>query len=121
MNSKTLRERVIPFQKVSYFDDEDGYIVWRRGTGDNVELLHIKATELRHGIGKRLLREMLKRLNKRPPYCTVFGFTRIENKISHAFYKAMGFDLTIVKGVYQDGHAVVFSQTFAKLKELHNV
>jgi ribosomal protein S18 acetylase RimI-like enzyme len=101
---------------VKWAEDEGGYVVWRRGTGGNVELLHLRAAQ---GHGRRLLRRMLDGLASDPPYCTVFGFTRVGNVTAQGFYKAMGFTLTQVAGVYADGSAVVFSQTFEKLKAIH--
>lgn len=99
----------------------NGYITWHRATGDNVELLHLKVSEPRHGTGTYLLRQMLHRLQFDPPYATVFGFTRVSNTVAQSFYKAMGFELTTVKGVYADGQAVVFSQNFKELLRIHNV
>lgn len=106
-----------PFVNVQHFESSDGYVVWRRGTGDNVELLHIRSARLEKGGGTRLLAEMVRRLRDNPPYATVFGFTRVENRASHKFYLAMGFSLTVVRGVYADGDAVVFSAPYTKLEE----
>lgn len=97
---------------------ENGYIIWRRGTGDNVELLHLRTYEKGKGTGKELLKDMLLSLKARPPYCTVFGFTRVSNE-ARGWYEAMGFELSVVKGVYADGEAIVFSQTYEKLCEIH--
>jgi hypothetical protein len=108
---------VRPYQAVHYHRGPEGYIVWRRGTGGNVELLHLHANE--PGGGKRLLAAMLSRLLDCPPYATVFGFTRAGNVRGQQFYLDNGFDLTTVKGVYADGSAVVFSQSFDRLLELH--
>ncbi len=97
-----------------------GYIVWRRGTGDNVELLHIRAT--RSGMGVHLLRGMLYALRHDPPYGgegTVFGFTREGNMKARHWYRDMGFTLTDVEGVYAEGFAVLFSATYKTLVEIH--
>lgn len=96
----------------------NGYIVWRKGTGDNYELLHIRTYVKGKGTGRELLRLMLLSLRKNPPYATVFGFTRVSNE-SKGWYEAMGFDMTVVKGVYAEGSAIVFSQTYDKLMERH--
>lgn len=106
-----------PFGKVSWLETMDGYVVWRRGTGDNVELLHLKSKA--SGGGTRLLRGMLEALEENPPYSTVFGFTRLVNDKAHSFYLKCGFDLTMVQGVYADGHAIVFSAPYSDLRELH--
>lgn len=110
-----------PYYRTWYLEQQNGYIVWRRGTGDNVELLHIKTNVPGRGTGKQLVVAMLETLKEQPPYCTVFGFTRECNEGSQKFYEALGFDLTTVKGVYQDGSAVLFSQEYLKLLEIHNV
>lgn len=100
-------------------DDGGGYIVWRRGTGDNVEITHLRAYRPHNGAGRRLLRIMLHDLRENPPYATVFGFTRQSNTQACNFYAKMGFELTVVKGVYADGTAVVFSAPYRTLLERH--
>lgn len=112
---------VEPYQKVCYVELETGYIVWRRGTGDNIELLHLQAFVHRQGIGRLLVRTMLDKLKDDPPADTVFGFTRISLLDAVAFYHAMGFETTVVKGLYTEGVAVMFSQTYEKLLELHKL
>lgn len=102
-----------PFKNVYHIHDDRGYIVWRVGTGLNVELLHIKATY--KGAGRELLRAMLKALQSNPPYHTVFGFTRWGNEEAARFYPSCGFDCTVVSGVYRDGAAVVFSAPYEQL------
>ncbi len=110
------------YKVVDHIDTENGYVVWRRGTGDNVELLHLRVTtERRVGYGRSLLCQMLEKLIDNPPYHTVFGFTRLENQIAIEFYQAMGFETTVVNGVYLDGAAVLFSQSFEILLERNHV
>lgn len=99
----------------------NGIIMWRLGSGDNAELLNLRVTKPRQGTGRLLLCEMLRRLLQEPPYATVFGFTRVSNTVAQEFYKAMGFELSHVKGVYADGEAIVFSQTFKELLRIHHV
>lgn len=109
-------KHVLPYSKIDYVTDGDGYgyIVWRVGTGGNVELLHIRASP--QGSGADLLREMVKRLESAPPYKTVFGFTRTCNAAALEFYRRNGFSLSRVEGVYADGEAVVFSQDYDRLR-----
>lgn len=110
---------VNPFVEVNYYEGVEGYIVWRRGTGGNVELLHIRSSRLREGYGTRLIKEMVRRLRSDPPYKTIFGFTRTANRDAHQFYASLGFDLSPVRGVYADGDAVVFSRDYdALVKDL---
>ena len=112
-----IAKHVCPYEEVDYYEIEgEGYIVWRRGTGDNVEMLHLKAERTLEGIGSRLIKAMLVRLRlDRPPYETVYGFCRTNNFQAIGFYERLGFDISVVKGVYRDGDAVVFS---AKYKDL---
>ena len=91
------------------------------GTGGNCEILHLRAYVVRQGAGRWLLKMMLSRLLRDPPYESVYGFTRTDNLVAQGFYEAMGFELSLVRGVYRDGSAVLFSQRYEKLKELHNV
>ena len=99
----------------------DGFVKWRRGTADNVELLDIEvsASARRQGVGRELVRGMLRRLRSDPPATSVYGFTRVTNRIAHDFYRALGFDLSYVAGVYEEGGAVVFSAQYDDLVARH--
>lgn len=108
-----------PYGDVCWIADRGGYIVWRLGTGQNVEVLHLRAYEPGSGAGRALLREMLARLKVAPPYATVFGFTQLGNLAAQAWYMEMGFALSTVEGVYADGVAVVFSARYKNLVEKH--
>ena len=110
-------EKLEPFAGLSWHASIDGYIVWRRGTGDNAELLHLRAGAA--GGGRRLLAEMLRCLRQSPPYATVFGFTRTVKVGAQAFYQAAGFTLSPVVGVYADGAAIVFSASYEDLCRRH--
>jgi hypothetical protein len=110
-----LSKYVEPYTRIETRETPDGYIVWRLGTGENIELLHLKS--FKDGGGFRLVRLMLNELLKTPPYSSVFGFTRIVNTEAHRFYEKCGFTLSMVDGIYADGRAVVFSAKFEKLCE----
>lgn len=112
-------EHLIPFIGVQHIENENGYVVWRRGSGDNAELLHIRASELRQGRGRLLLRAMLIALKDAPPRDTVFGFTRASNEPAIAFYTAMGFRINLVWGLYEEGAAVLFSARYDRLCAKH--
>lgn len=108
------------YQHLYVIRSASGYIVWRRGTGDNVELLYIKGTE--KGEGYRLFLSMLHALKRDPPYegkGTVFGFTRESNLNAMAFYDRQGFSLSRVRGVYAEGTAVCFSARWVDLLRHH--
>jgi len=120
LSLEEFKEKYItPFGRLGYIFDDRGYIVWREGTGNNIELLHIGVFEKRKGYGRQLVKEMLERLEENPPYFSVFGFTRTSNKIAHSFYKTLGFNLVPLAGLYKDGSAVMFWQDYEILKNVH--
>lgn len=121
MTQIDIQKVIKPFIGVHLLENTNGYIAWRRGTGDNVELLHLKTFSSGKGTGRELVKAMLNKLKENPPYATVFGFTRSVNMEAQRFYRSMGFNLSPVEGIYADGSAVLFSQTFKKLLELNNV
>lgn len=107
-----------PFGKTPHiFIANKGYIVWRLGTGNNTELLHIRTFEKGRGYGRKLFYEMLDWLKKEPPYYSVFGFTRVGNTEARKFYGTLGFKLQLVEGLYRDGMAIMFWQSYEKLLE----
>lgn len=112
-------DRVRRYELCDHIVQPNGYIVWRRGTGDNVELLHLRVGEKRRGTGRSLLCRMLEKLRADPPYATVFLFTKVDNADAIAFYEAMGFVGTKVSGVYDAGTAVVFSARYDDLLRRH--
>lgn len=114
-----LIDKVLKFTPVYYHEDATGYIVWRLGTGENVELLHIHTNERGKGHGRRLFYHMLKEIERKgpEPYHSIFGFTRVSNQEAQAFYGALGFVLDKVNGPYQDGHSIFFSAPYSVLLE----
>ena len=107
-----------PFQDLDYrYIADRGFIVWRPGTGNNVELLHIRTFEKGKGWGKGLLDLMLNDLKRDPPYYSIFGFTRVGNLEAQKFYGALGFKLQEVNGLYKEGSAVLFWQSYKSLVE----
>jgi ribosomal protein S18 acetylase RimI-like enzyme len=116
-----MEEHVTPFRKVCYLDGPDGHLVWRLGTGGNIEILHLRAASPGGGAGTRMLREMLRLLQTDPPYATVFGFTRTPNVEARGFYAASGFTTFTVPGVYADGTAVLFTAPYKYLLGYHSI
>ncbi len=112
-------EHVEPYKQIEHYQCDNGYIVWRLGTGGNYEILHLRSNQPRKGTGRHLLQTMLKRVIQCPPRTSVFGFTWVANEEAQAFYKAMGFKLTKVKGLYTDGAAIFFSANYLELWERH--
>lgn len=111
-----------PFERLSHlYEPERGFIVWRQGTGDNTELLHIKAAELRRGHGRWLVYRMLEHLEREPPYHSVYGYTRVSNRRAQAFYESLGFRCQRLEGIYRDGQAVLFWRDYQGLLESKEV
>lgn len=100
-----------------HYDPGRGYVVWRLGTGENVELLHIRTFAPGLGYGRALFCTLLDRLSGRPPYYSIFGFTRTSNSSAQAFYGALGFHLQPIEGLYKEGSAIMFWQSYGKLLE----
>ena len=116
-----LRKYIHPFTDLHYIFDERGFIVWRMGTGNNVELLHIKASEVRKGHGASLLKGMVKQLQDNPPHHSVFLFTRTGNESAKKFYEKFGFTLVDVGDLYAEGGTTIGVVSFAELKRRMDV
>jgi len=103
---------------------ESGFLEYRTGTGDNTEITNIQVDDDKHrqGTGRRLVYDLLDVLASSdeamyiPPH-SIFGFTMQTNHVAQAFCRAMGFRLTWVGGLYCDGDAVLFCQSYEALKE----
>lgn len=107
---------VKPFAAVTHhYDPDRGFIVWRQGTGANVELLHIRTFTRGKGFGRGLVYHMLDVLSQEPPYHSVFGFTRADNLGAKQFYGALGFSLQELNGLYEDGKATLFWAAYQQL------
>lgn len=103
-------EKYLP-QYYMFFPNR-GYIVWRLGTGENVELLHIRSFETGHGLGQRLVKAMLRELKKNPPFHSVFGMTLASNSPAVKMYQNAGFNIMECPFPYKGGNSVVFYQSF---------
>lgn len=105
-----------PYLGIDYiFVPEEGYVAWRRGTGDNVEVLHIRAFKTGKGTGVLLAQAMIHELKKRPPYYSIFGFGLASNLPPQKVWKKVGFDIEITKAPYKGGPAFLISQSFEVL------
>jgi hypothetical protein len=83
----SINDHINPYIMAEYHQHPDGsFIWWRRGTGDNMELMNVQARHKRKGVGTELFREMLRRLILTPPYATVYGFTRKGNLPAQHWY-----------------------------------
>ena len=119
MQNNFFEKYINPFKEVSFIYDDRGFIVWRPGTGDNTELLHIRTFKKRKGYGKQLFLEMLELLKANPPYYSIFGFTRVDNIEAHNFYTALGFTLETINGLYHAGECRVFWAPYRSLLDNH--
>lgn len=112
-----LTHCVQPFDHCAWtYRKERGFAVWRKGTGGNVELLHIRTFASGKGHGRRLVYALLDRLKDDPPYHSVYGFTRTGNAEAQAFYGALGFRLApAAEGLYREGGATLFWAPYTEL------
>lgn len=114
-----LAKYIYPFSGISYIMDYRGCIVWRTGTGGNIEILHITASHKRRGYGTQLFIDMLYNIIDAPPHYSIFGFTRVDNKEAHLFYEALGFKVEPAHGLYKEGECRMFWSPFQKLRKLY--
>ncbi len=113
------KKYISEFSDIFYiFIDNIGFIVWRIGTGNNIELLHIKSFVKRKGYGSLLLRLMILELSKKPPYYSIFGFALYKNKEARFFYKKNGFNVFKCPFPYKTDSSIIFSQSFKKAQKL---
>ena len=102
------------------FFPNKGYIVWRLGTGENIELLHVRAFKTGQGLGPRIIKEMLREIKKsRVPYYSVWGLLLASNEPMIKTYQKMGFNLHECPGPYKHGPSIMMWQSFEKLCEIH--
>lgn len=75
------------------YEDGLGYVVWRWGTGENLEVLFIETAAPGNGQGRELVRRMALRVleSGRRPYHSVFAFRLGSRADAGAFYGALGF------------------------------
>ena len=107
---------IYPYQECGWVMDGNSYLIWRVGTGRNVEFLHQFTEEdrRRQGVGINLMRRALKELSKSPPYYSVFGFARVKPGLQE-FHHALGFQTMIIPGVYRDGQCIFLFQEYRRI------
>jgi len=108
-----------PFRELQYvFWPEKGFIVWRTATGENTELLHLRSFKFGQGYAKELIAEMIKQLEKKPPYYSVFGFGLSNRPELKEIYRHLGFETTEdLEPPYKNGKSMIFWQDFEVLKK----
>lgn len=98
---------IAPTSFVKYFERrilEDelgrGWLDYRLAPGGTAELVNIEIgrEHRRQGIGRTLLARMLAELP--PETAIVYAFTSCTNRTAHAWYRALGFSLTLLPRFY---------------------
>ena len=89
-----------------------GYIVWRFGSGENIELLHIRSFKIGQGLGQRLIKAMLRENKNHPPFHSVFGMTLASNTSAIKMYTKAGFKTMECPFPYKGGNSIIFYQRF---------
>lgn len=65
MNLQEVKSKMKIFNDLHYIHfSNEGHIVWRYGSGNNVEILDIEAYKKRQGIGTKLIRQLARDLKR---------------------------------------------------------
>ena len=99
------------FEKMEMIETEHGFLAWRRGTAENIEIFDIYARPHRQGYGTELVRLLVEKFLKTPDKI-IFGFTVETNTDAQAFYQAIGFNL-----IHGMGRHCLFWQRVKQLYE----
>lgn len=92
-----------------------GYIVWRLGTGENIELLHIRTFSQGKGHGGWLIKSMIFDLKNSPPYYSIFGFSLASNVRAIGMYRKAGFKIIECPFPYKYDKSIIFCESFVNL------
>lgn len=101
---KELKSRLCQYDGVKYLYNDTGYIAWQVSTGENVEIMFIEVVETRKGHATALMKELVKRIK---PFNSVFVFRLASNEDAGYFYRSLGFEETLIKGLYKGVDAVL--------------
>lgn len=115
-----LLDRLRPLRDVRYFyDAEVGYIAWRIGTGDNIEVLFMEGSPWYQGSsGVALYKKMVKYILQTgtQPYHSVYAFRLKGNLLAEKFYQFFGWDqVNVGKDLYAGDEAVLVWISWEKL------
>ncbi len=100
------------------YDSDMGYIAWHYSTGGNIEMLFIEAAETGRGLGRKLYRCMIDKLqsNKEKPYHSIFAFRLASNGVASLFYHALGFtQVELGQSIYGGDKTVIMWITWDDL------
>ena len=95
-----FEKRVKQYSGAEWLYVEDyGFIAWQLSTGENVELLFIEVNEPGKGHASELVRSMCLSIK---PFNSVFVFRLASNEQAGHFYRKLGFEETLIKGLYKE-------------------
>jgi len=77
-------------KELNEIKNKGGYLWWRYGTDDNVEIikLWIEPNLRKNGYGTDLIKKLVKKIIYSK---IIFVYTKKDNKIARSFYKSVGF------------------------------
>lgn len=107
-----LIERMKDYVGAKYIYKNYGYVAWQMSTGENVEIIFIEVKEKGKGGATQLLREMCAQIK---PYHSVFVFRLASNDTAGHFYRKMGFEETVIPGLYLTEDAVLGVISYKRL------
>lgn len=112
-------KKILPYTGVAtLYQKGKGYVCWRRGTGLNIEILHLRVFKKRRGYATQLIRDMTECLAREMrPYHSVFVFCLANNAPAIAAYESFGFKMTKIDGLYKHDHAMIGWVKFEDLCE----
>jgi ribosomal protein S18 acetylase RimI-like enzyme len=99
-----ITERLRQYRGAQFIYNEYGYIAWQCSTGENYEILFIEVNQKRQGAGTKLIVQMKSMIQ---PYHSIFVFCRANNMEARAFYKSLGFQEHVIKGLYREEDAIL--------------
>ena len=94
-----LIEKINPYWGPDWIYTDNGYIVWQMSTGGNVEILFIEVRNPGEGYATELVRRMCEKVS---PYNSVFVFRLASNETAGYFYRKLGFEETLIRGLYTE-------------------
>lgn len=76
------------------FENEHGYLVWRQGSGNTIEIFEIEVDDdhRQQGHGTNLI-EQLEEYGRKNHYLMMWAITRHSNRPARAFYDNTGFSI----------------------------
>lgn len=96
---RKILERLKPYGGARLIYTANGYVAWQVSTGENVELLFIEVKTPGQGHATELVRMMCRQIK---PFNSVFVFRRAANETAGHFYRKLGFEETLIKGLYKE-------------------